>query len=167
MSAPFRICFVCSGNICRSPTAEAVMRHQIAAAGLADRIVVDSAGLGHWHVGQDADPRSLATLRAAGYTLDHEARVFDPDWYGERDLIVAIDRGHLRALQQEAPDSAAVGRVVLLRDYAPGGRPADSAGEDVGDPYYGGPDGFEIVLAQIEEACAGLLRTVGPEAAQK
>ena len=153
-----RVCFVCTGNICRSPTAEAVLRAQASAAGVGSRIVVDSAGLGDWHLGQGADRRSLATLHAAGYELEHRARQFDPAWFATRDLIVAMDRSHLAALRSLAPDSAAASRVVLLRSFDPAVDRHEVGGLEVGDPYYGGPDGFGEVLAQIEAACAGLLQ---------
>src|SRR3954449_1552459 len=107
MAAPYRICFVCTGNICRSPAAEVVVRalaERIAVTG----IEVDSAGTGSWHVGDPADPRALRALTAAGYDgKAHRARVFEPDWFTDRELIVALDRGHARMLRSWAPDEAA------------------------------------------------------------
>lgn len=157
----YRVCFVCSGNICRSPTAEAVLRHRLAEAGLGDRVEVDSAGTGDWHVGKPADERAMAALARRGYALTHRARVFDPAWFAERDLVVALDRGHLQALRALAPDPAAAATVRLLRSFdAAPGRDADL---DVPDPYYGDAEGFEPVMDQIEHAVEGLVAHVREE----
>lgn len=142
-----RVVFVCTGNICRSPTAEAVLRQRVHEAGLDDAIEVGSAGTGGWHVGDDADPRSLRALRARGYDLTHRARHFRPSWFEDYDVIVALDTEHLSALRAMRPDSD----VRRLRDWDPEG-----AG-DVPDPYYGDRDGFEEVLDMVERSCAGLL----------
>ena len=157
---PFRVCFVCSGNICRSPTAEAVLRRQLAEAGLDGQVVVDSAGLGDWHVGEGADHRAAAALRQRGYPArEHRARQFRAADFAERDLVVALDAGHERGLRALAPTPADRDKVRLLRSYdraAAAGR-----GElDVPDPYYGGADGFEHVLDLVEAACRGLLAEV-------
>ena len=155
---PFRVCFVCSGNICRSPTAEAVLRRQLAEAGLDGQVVVDSAGLGDWHVGAGADHRAAAALRQRGYPAwEHRARQFSAADFAERDLVVALDAGHERDLLALAPTAADRDKVRLLRSYDS----AAGTGElDVPDPYYGGPAGFEHVLDLIEEACRGLLAEV-------
>lgn len=148
----FRICFVCTGNICRSPMAEVVMRRLVHDAGLAERVEVDSAGTGSWHVGDGADHRAVSTLRAAGYDgSGHRARVFDRRWFAERDLVVALDRGHLGELELLAADATERAKVVLLGEFA------DGPDADVADPYYGGADEFRTVLAQVEQACRGLL----------
>jgi protein-tyrosine phosphatase len=142
------------GNICRSPTAEVVMRSLIADAGLEGRVAVDSAGTGGWHVGGPADQRALATLRAHGYDdVGHLARQFDPAWFAERDLIVAMDAENLRDLRRMASPQQA-DKVVLLRSFDLASSPDDL---DVPDPYYGGADGFDHVLALVESACEGLL----------
>jgi protein-tyrosine phosphatase len=154
---PLRICFVCSGNICRSPSAEVAFRVLAEQAGF--DVEVDSAGTGDWHAGDDMDARSRATLVAAGYDPPlHSAKQFRPHHFGERDLVVALDSGHYAfltrlAARSEDPDSA-YRSIVLLRDYDP---TADSDDRDVADPYYGGQRGFEDVLEQIERASAGLL----------
>jgi len=155
VAAPIRVCFVCSGNICRSPTAEVVFREQVARAGLADRISTNSAGLGGWHVGDGADARSLATMTAHGYDGNaHQAQQWQAWWWDQLDVVVAMDHGHLQDLEKQAPS----GRdVVLLRDCDPA---ADGQHLDVPDPYYGGPRGFEDVLAMIESSCAGLLEQI-------
>jgi protein-tyrosine phosphatase len=155
-----RVCFVCSGNICRSPTAEVVLVAKLREAGLED-VVVDSAGTGDWHVGEDMDPRSRATLVAHGYAWPaHEAKQFTAADFASRDLVVALDEGRVRRLRDLAADADdpddARARIVLLRSYDP------SAGDDfdVPDPYYGDSDGFVEVLRQVEVACAGLLAAV-------
>jgi low molecular weight protein-tyrosine phosphatase len=157
---PYRVCFVCSGNICRSPTAEAVLRRQLGEAGLAGQVAVDSAGLGDWHVGESADRRSAAALRQRGYPAwEHRARQFRSSDFADRDLVVALDAGHQRGLRALAPTAADRDKVRLLRSYDPAA--AAGRGElDVPDPYYGGEDGFERVLDLVEAACRGLLAEV-------
>jgi protein-tyrosine phosphatase len=152
-----RICFVCSGNICRSPTAEAVFAAMAERAGL--DVEVDSAGTGGWHAGDDMDRRSRATLEAAGYAFArHCAKQFTAEDFADRDLIVALDKGHRDVLWWLAAETddpeAARAKVVLLRSFDPSAPPHD---QDVPDPYYGGRAGFTDVLAQIERACAGLV----------
>ena len=153
---PYRVCFVCTGNICRSPMAEAVLRRMVAEAGLADRVEVWSAGTGDWHVGDDADPRTLTTLRDRGYELAHSAKQWQPDDFDRADLILALDRGHYRALQRAAPDAADRTKVRLLRSYDE--LPGDDL--DVPDPYYGDVAGFGRVLDLVEAACAGVLKEI-------
>lgn len=154
-----RVCFVCSGNICRSPTAEAVFVSMLRDAGI-DDVVVDSAGTGDWHVGDDMDRRARATLTAHGYDHPcHDAKQFTAADFADRDLVVALDRGHEARLAQLAgladdPDEARA-KIVLLRSFDP-----DADDMDVPDPYYGGSDGFVEVLRQVERACAGLLAAV-------
>jgi protein-tyrosine phosphatase len=149
----FRVCMVCLGNICRSPMAASVLRAKLAEAGLADRVVVESAGTGGWHIGDGADHRARATLRAAGYDDEHTARQFEAKYYDDYDLVVAMDANNLRDLRRIAPDGEIGNRVRMLRSYDP------EAGDDldVPDPYYGGDDGFQLVLAQVERACGGLV----------
>jgi protein-tyrosine phosphatase len=158
MESGYRICFVCTGNICRSPSAEVVVR------ALAERaevlgLQVDSAGTGDWHVGQPADPRALIALTAAGYDgRAHRARGFAPEWFGERELIVALDRGHARLLRSWAPDAQARSRIRLLRSFDPAVRVnEDHPLIDVADPYYDGDAAFTVMVEQIEAAGAGLL----------
>ncbi|WP_255949431.1 low molecular weight protein-tyrosine-phosphatase [Streptomyces odontomachi] len=154
--APYRVCFVCSGNICRSPMAEYVFRAQVADAGLDEVVEVDSAGTGGWHEGDDADPRTVSVLAAAGYPCGHTARQFQADWFARLDLVIALDSGHLRTLRRLAPTPEDARKVRLLRSYDPGAR--DDL--DVPDPYYGGIDGFEVCLEMVEAAGEGLLTAV-------
>jgi protein-tyrosine phosphatase len=145
------------GNICRSPIAEVVMRAKVAEAGLADRIVVDSAGTGDWHAGGPADERTIDTLRAHGYDDGgHVARQFKADWFDDVDLVVAMDSKNLQALRWLAPGDSA-DKIVRLRSFDPASRGGDL---DVPDPYYGGTDHFEEVLEMVEAGCDGLLEHV-------
>jgi protein-tyrosine phosphatase len=153
----YRICFVCTGNICRSPIAEVVLRRLVEDAGLAGAVEVDSAGTGAWHVGDGADPRAVAVLRGSGYDGSaHRARAFAADWFASKDLVVALDRGHLRTLAATARDGTERTKVRLLRSFDPDA-PPDA---DVADPYYGGARDFAQVLEQVERACRGLLDEV-------
>ncbi|MEU2108202.1 low molecular weight protein-tyrosine-phosphatase [Streptomyces sp. NPDC019507] len=153
---PFSVCFVCTGNICRSPMAESVFRARVEDAGLDGLVVVDSAGTGGWHEGDGADPRTVDVLREHGYPSGHVARQFRPSWFARLDLVIALDEGHLRELRRLAPTAADAAKVRLLRSYDP----AAGADLDVPDPYYGGTDGFEECLNMVESASEGLLAAV-------
>jgi protein-tyrosine phosphatase len=157
---PVRICFVCSGNICRSPTAEVVLTRLADDAGLAHLIAADSAGTGSWHAGDDMDERARRTMVHAGYDVpQHIAKQFEAADFATRDLVVALDTGHYNALwwlAAEAPEpESARAKTVLLRSFDPELRTGESP--DVADPYYGGPAGFVDALASIERSCAELL----------
>src|SRR5215470_9720110 len=110
-ATPYRVCFVCSGNICRSPMAEAVLRRMAAEAGLADQVTVSSAGMGGWHIGEGADPRAMAALGRRGYALRHAARQWLPPDFAQTDLVVALDGDHYRQLVRMAPDPRARAKV--------------------------------------------------------
>ncbi|MCX4714692.1 low molecular weight protein-tyrosine-phosphatase [Streptomyces virginiae] len=153
----YRVCFVCTGNICRSPMAESVFRAHVAADGLAALVEVDSAGTGGWHEGDGADPRTVSVLEAAGYEQDHRARQFRSSWFARLDLVIALDAGHLRDLRALAPTAQDAAKVRLLRSYDPA---ASAAETDVPDPYYGPLDGFEECLELVEAASPGLLDAV-------
>jgi protein-tyrosine phosphatase len=158
---PYRVCFVCSGNICRSPTAEVVARQLVTAAGLAGQIEVDSAGTGVWHVGHDADARAIAALRRRGYPIRrHAAKQFRASDFADRDLVVALDSGHLRELRRLAPTAEDAAKVRLLRSFDPAADPADL---DVPDPYYARATEFERVLELVEVSCHGLLADIRTE----
>ncbi|MBW8800815.1 MAG: low molecular weight phosphotyrosine protein phosphatase [Streptomyces sp.] len=155
----YRVCFVCTGNICRSPMAESVFRARTAEAGLDDRVETDSAGTGGWHEGDGADPRAVRVLAEHGYDSEHTARRFQASWFARLDLVIALDSGHLKALRRLAPTDEDARKVRLLRSYDPA-----AAGDlDVPDPYYGGLDGFEECLEMVEAASAGLLAAVRAE----
>jgi protein-tyrosine phosphatase len=168
--SPVRVCFVCSGNICRSPTAEVVLNHLAARAGLADLIQVDSAGTGSWHAGDDMDERSRLMLTDAGYDVPpHVARQFRAADFASRDLVVALDTGHRAVLDdlagRTADPDASRAKITLLRSYDPQLRPGDEP--DVADPYYGGRRGFVDVIEQVERSCAGLLDALCTDVAQQ
>jgi len=147
-----RIVFVCLGNICRSPTAEGVMAKLVADAGLSDRITIDSAGTGAYHIGELPDARSRKHAARRGVELVHRARQFTAADFERFDLVIAMDANNLRHLRLLA-GGRDPSRVVLLRSFDP---TADD-GAEVPDPWYGGGEGFEEVLDQCERACAGLL----------
>lgn len=151
---PYRITAVCLGNICRSPMAESVLRAKFARAGFDGRVVVDSAGTAGWHEGSAADPRTQRVLRAAGYSPVHRARQFRREWFGEVDLVLAMDRENQADLLALAPQEVWE-RIRLFRSFDP---LADSL--EVPDPYYGGLEGFEQVLAMVEAAADGVVAHV-------
>ncbi|MGP8240617.1 MAG: low molecular weight protein-tyrosine-phosphatase [Solirubrobacteraceae bacterium] len=155
---PMRVLFVCLGNICRSPTAEGVMRRLVAEAGVQESVELDSAGTGGWHVGEPPDPRACEAARRRGIVLEGSARQVRAEDFDRFDLIVAMDRANERALCALALDESARAKVRMLREFDPA-----SAGEvdlDVPDPYYEGADGFDVVLDQVQAACAELLEHV-------
>ena len=144
------------GNICRSPTAEGVMRSLVREAGLEDEIEIDSAGTGGWHIGDPPDARATAAAKARGLTLEGGARQVRAEDFEHYDILLAADRENVRELLAIAPSEKAANKVRLLREYDP----ASSGDLDVPDPYYGGDDGFEEVLDLVEAACRGLLAEV-------
>lgn len=149
-----RMLFVCLGNICRSPTAEGVMRHLVEEAGVSDAFVLDSAGTGGWHVGDPPDPRSREAARRRGIVVAGAARQVSAADFHDFDLILAMDRANLRDLRAAAPPDGTA-EVRLLREYD-----ENSVGGgdlDVPDPYYGGADGFDDVLDLVDAACRGVL----------
>ncbi|TIH40893.1 low molecular weight protein-tyrosine-phosphatase [Subtercola vilae] len=155
----FRVCVVCTGNICRSPMAEVVLNDLVHRGGLDDRIAVSSAGTGDWHVGEKADPRTVESLERRGYTGDvHRARQFDPDWFTDLDLVVVLDRSHERVVRDWAQNDADRSKIRLLSSFDP-----EAAGlPDVPDPYYSTAAMFDEVLATIERACVALFAQLEP-----
>ncbi len=154
-----RLLFVCMGNICRSPTAEGMMRHVLLEAGLDCRVEVDSAGTGAWHVGDCADPRARKAARRRGIDLHGVARQVTREDLDSFDLVLAADAENERdllVLAGEDPERRA--KVRLLREFD---QASVQTGElDVPDPYYGGPDGFDRVLDIVDAACRGLLTQI-------
>jgi protein-tyrosine phosphatase len=153
-----RILFVCLGNICRSPTAEGVMKGLVADAGLEETIELDSAGTGGWHVGEPPDMRATEAARRRGIVLEGQARQVCPEDFERFDLMVAMDRSNERTLRGLAPDETARRKICLLRAFD--GASAELDDLEVPDPYYEGPHGFDVVLDQVQVACAGLLERV-------
>jgi protein-tyrosine phosphatase len=148
-----RICFVCLGNICRSPTAEAVMRHLVKDEGLAKQIQIDSAGTGDWHVGEPPDRRASAVGAARGIPLSGTAQQFTAADFARYDHVIAMDRSNRDDLLRMASSPADRAKVRLLRSFD-ASAPADA---DVPDPYYGGSRGFDEVFDICDRACRGLL----------
>jgi protein-tyrosine phosphatase len=154
-----RVLFVCLGNICRSPTAEGVMRALVADAGLQEEIELDSAGTGAWHVDEPPDARATVAAAARGIALGGAARQVRAEDFERFDLILAMDGSNQHALRRLAPDEGAREKVRLLREFDPAS--AGLSDLDVPDPYYDSQRGFEIVLDQVQAACEGLLEYVG------
>jgi len=154
---PYRITVVCLGNICRSPIGEAVLRARVEDVGLADRVTVDSAGTGDWHLGHPADPRALAALDAAGYPHDHVARQIRRHWFDDLDLVLAMDQSNYADLRRMMPADGPELRMFRSFDPALAALPEPHPDLDVPDPYYGGPEGFTEVLDMIEQAVDGLV----------
>jgi protein-tyrosine phosphatase len=153
-----RILFVCMGNICRSPTAEGVMRGLLRAEGLERVVAIDSAGTGGWHAGDPPDSRAVAAARSRDIVVDGAARQVTDEDFERYDLLLAMDRDNERDLLARAPDAQARAKVRLLREFDAA---SVAAGDlDVPDPYYGGPHGFDRVLDLVEAACRGLLDEV-------
>jgi protein-tyrosine phosphatase len=150
-----RILFVCLGNICRSPTAEGVMRGLLREMGLEDRVQIDSAGTGDWHLGAPPDARATDAAGRRGIALEGAARQVTAADFEDFDLLIAMDRKNLRELLALAPDEHAAEKIRLLREFDP----ATAGGEDldVPDPFYGGDQGFEQVLDLVDAAARGLL----------
>ena len=157
---PYRIAVVCLGNICRSPMADVVLNDRLERAGIADRVEVVSAGTGSWHVGRPMDRRAAALLTTHGYDAsDHSAQQFEADWLDDCDLVLAMDVDNYRDIIGLGPDT----RVRMFRDFDP---LADDRDRDVPDPYYGGDDGFDRVLAMVErtaDALVGVLVTTATQ----
>ncbi len=130
------------------------MRHLLARDGLDGRVEVDSAGTGSWHVGDPPDRRATAEARTRGIVMEGRARQFRAGDFDRVDLVVAMDAQNAADLRALAPDAAAAAKVHLLREWDP---EAGGGDRSVPDPYYGGPEGFGVVLDMVERACAGLI----------
>ena len=157
-SGTYRICLVCLGNICRSPMAEVILRDELERAGLSDKVEVDSAGTGDWHLGSPMDSRARAELSRRGYDgTGHQARQFGPSWFDQYDLVAAMDRGNLERLRRMAKDRQAADRTVLFLSLDPA-RNGQGSGRDleVPDPYNGGPEDYALVFDLVQPAARGL-----------
>ncbi|MCU1442398.1 MAG: protein-tyrosine-phosphatase [Cryobacterium sp.] len=158
-STPFRIIFVCTGNICRSPMAEVMLRDLVTRAGLGRLITTSSAGTGDWHVGEQADTRTIRALATRGYDgSHHRARQFDPAWFADLDLVVVLDRSQERILRNWAPMERDRAKVRLLLSFDA----EQSQLHDVPDPYYSDDALFHSVLGMIERASHALLKQLAP-----
>ncbi len=150
-----RVLFVCTGNICRSPLAEAVLRGKLAQRGIADRFQVDSAGTVDDHLGQRSDPRMRRTAAAHGVEIDHRARLVRADELAFTDLVVGMDDWHIGLLEAMVDGHPA--EIRKMRDFDP--EVVAAAGKrapDVPDPWYGGQRGFEDVYDMVERSCEAL-----------
>ena len=149
------VVFVCMGNICRSPTAEAVFRHYVESAGMSEHIVIDSAGTHDYHIGDPPDQRTQRAARQRGYDMSalrgRKVEAFD---FSRFDYVLAMDRSNLAILQNLAPHGSGT-KPRLFLEYA-----RHHAEREVPDPYYGGADGFERVLDMVEDAAQGLLQEI-------
>jgi len=156
---PFRVSFVCTGNICRSPMAAVVLRSLAEREGLDGALAIESAATGDWHVGERADHRTLDALERAGYDGSaHRARQFDPSRFPMLDLVVAFDRGQARILRNWARSMLDQQKVRLLLEFD-----ADLAPlQDVPDPYYSDAETFDRVLGMIERSTQSLFRQLAP-----
>ncbi|MFO7178680.1 MAG: low molecular weight protein-tyrosine-phosphatase [Pseudomonadota bacterium] len=152
------VCFVCLGNICRSPTAEGVFRHIVRRAGLEHAFFIDSAGTAAYHAGEPPDVRASAAAKRRGIELSGRARRFEDVDFERFDYVLAMDLENLRSLQRRAPKRARC-RIALLRSFDPSAEPNAA----VPDPYYGGDEGFEHVLDLCLSACEGLLAHIRRE----
>jgi protein-tyrosine phosphatase len=146
------VLFVCTGNICRSPTADGVLRKMVADQGLADVVEVDSAGTHDYHVGEPPDGRSLEHALERGYDLSKlRARQVQTDDFERFDVILALDDGHLRILQKLCPAKHKT-KLHRFTEFC-----TQQKTHEVPDPYYGGAQGFEHVLDLVEDGCTGLI----------
>ncbi|MGB2927081.1 MAG: low molecular weight protein-tyrosine-phosphatase [Limnothrix sp.] len=155
---PYKLLFVCLGNICRSPSAENIMRHLVAEAGLSDQIHCDSAGTSSYHVGAAPDRRMQGAARKQGIKLVGQSRQFTRADFENFDLIVAMDNENYRNIVSLDAERKYGQKVVMMCDYADNFRDSE-----VPDPYYGGDSGFDHVIDLLMDACSGLLKTVKQE----
>ena len=158
-ATPFRIIFVCTGNICRSPMAEVMLRDLITRSGLSRLITTSSAGTGDWHVGEQADGRTITALAKRGYDgSHHRARQFDPAWFTDLDLVVVLDRSQGRILRNWAGTDHDRSKVRLLLSFDPD----QAVLQDVPDPYYSDDALFDSVLGMIDSANQALFKQLAP-----
>lgn len=148
----YKILFVCLGNICRSPSAEAVMKKLVKDAGLEESFFIDSAGIMGYHEGERADDRMRGHAARRGYVLDSISRPVRTQDFYDFDLIIGMDDRNVDDLKQKAPDLESVAKIHQMTEYS-----RNKLYDHVPDPYYGGASGFELVLDLLEDACAGLL----------
>lgn len=151
----YKVLFVCLGNICRSPSAEAVMKKLVKDAGLEKSIYIDSAGIMGYHEGERADERMRGHAARRGYTLDSISRPVRMQDFYDFDLIVGMDDRNIDDLKRKAPDLESVAKIHQMTEYS-----RNKLYDYIPDPYYGGASGFELVLDLLEDACDGLLETI-------
>ncbi|MDR2910943.1 MAG: low molecular weight phosphotyrosine protein phosphatase [Bacteroidales bacterium] len=151
-----KILFVCSGNICRSPAAEAVYKKMVEFKGLENYFEIDSAGTGGWHVGEMADGRMQIHAKKRGYNLDSISRKINPYAdFDNFDLIIGMDNYNIRELKSIARKDSYLAKIYKMTDFA-----TECNYSEVPDPYYDGGEGFELVLDLLENSCKGLLENI-------
>ena len=155
-SGKYSVLFICLGNICRSPAAQAVLQRMVDRRGLTDHFFIDSAGLGGWHYGDLPDKRMRVHARPRGYELTHRARTVQASDFEDFDLIVGMDASNVDDLHSKAATIEQQDKVVMMGDYIRQYPNYDY----VPDPYYEGSEGFELVLDLLEDACANLLNSI-------
>jgi protein-tyrosine phosphatase len=149
---PYKLLFVCLGNICRSPSAENIMNHLLTQKGLREEVICDSAGTSSYHIGSPPDRRMTLAAKTLGITLTGEARQFNRQDFEDYDLILAMDRENYRDILALDHEGIYEDQVSLMCDFA-----TQHPDRDVPDPYYGGQDGFNYVIELLMDACEGLL----------
>jgi protein-tyrosine phosphatase len=155
---PYKLLFVCLGNICRSPSAENIMNHLIQQRGLSDQIVCDSAGTSSYHIGSPPDRRMSAAASKRGITLTGQARQFHPEDFEKFDLILAMDQENYRDILTLDLKGQYTDKVKLMCDFC-----RHHSDQEVPDPYYGGTEGFNYVIDLLLDACEGLLENIKNE----
>ncbi|QDZ40886.1 low molecular weight phosphotyrosine protein phosphatase [Euhalothece natronophila Z-M001] len=158
----YKLLFVCLGNICRSPSAENIMRYLVEQEGLSDQIICDSAGTADYHIGEPPDSRMKAAAKARGIQLIGKGRQFYPSDFEKYDLILAMDRDNYWDLISLDPKKQYRDKIKMMCDYAKNYRD-----KEVPDPYYGGPEGFNHVIDLLLDACSGLLEEIKVESITK
>lgn len=158
LSSPYRILFVCMGNICRSPAGEAVLKHMIGSNPLAERLEIDSAGTIDFHTGKRADPRMRAAAAARKIEITSRARQVDRSDFDTFDLILAMDDDNLRDLENIKGRDQTRAQLKRFCEYC-----SEHEDEEVPDPYYGGDAGFEHVLDLLDDGCSALVAELEKE----
>lgn len=154
---PYKLVFVCLGNICRSPTGEGIFIHKVKKAGLESYFYIDSAGTAAYHTGERADRRSQETANEHGVQLPSIARRFEYADLEEFDLILAMDSSNLTNINQLDRKGKFTNKVKLLREFDP-----EPGNKEVPDPYYGGQNGFENVFEMVDRSCQAILEELKP-----
>src|SRR6476661_8395617 len=162
--SPYRVIAVCTGNICRSPMAELMLSAAFAEAGLADAVVIDSAGTTAYEAGRPIDPRAARKLTAHNIASNrHVAREWRPEWFASRDLILALDVDHYGWLRQAAPDRESLAKIRMLRSFDPAVADKDPLEQGIEDPWYGGHTDFDTTWNLIRASLPGIVQHVRTE----